>query len=212
MDYIAKLTSVSKSFKGISVLRDVTLSIPRKTICGIQGANGSGKSVLFKLICNLIPEDSGDIWLAPDLLAKGDKYPVGVGAIIDRPGYLPGLTGLDNLLDLARIRNVVGRGDVIAAMNRVGLDPDIRQRVRNYSLGMKQKLAIAQAFMENQQLLLLDEAFNGLDSASVKTVHSLLRDLKDEGRTIVLTSHQQSDIDELCDCVWRINDGTLEAV
>ena len=148
----------------------------------------------------------------PDLRAKGDVYPTGVGVIIDRPGYLPGLTGLENLLELASIRKQVKRDAVIAAMERVGLQPRARQPVRHYSLGMKQKLAIAQSFMENQRLLLLDEAFNGLDAACVENTRQLLLELKAEGRAIVITSHQQDDIDTLCDAVWRINNLTLAPI
>lgn len=212
MEYAATLTAVSKSFKGLDVLADVNLSVPCGSLCGIQGSNGSGKSVLFKLICGFVSPDSGSIWLSPDLREKGDSYPTGIGAIIDRPGYLPGLTGLENLLELASIRKRASRDDVTLAMERVGLAPGTKQHVRHYSLGMKQKLAIAQAFMEDQQLLLLDEAFNGLDVSSVETIRQLLRDLRAEGRTIVITSHQQEDIDTLCDSVWRINRHTLEPV
>lgn len=212
MEHAATLTAVSKSFKGLNVLQDVNLAVPRGSLCGIQGPNGSGKSVLFKLICGLVTPDTGEVWISPDLREKGDSYPIGVGAIIDRPGYLPGLTGLENLLELASIRKVASRADVTAAMERVGLSPGTRQHVRHYSLGMKQKLAIAQAFMEGQQLLLLDEAFNGLDALSVETTRQLLRDLNAEGRTIVITSHQQEDIDTLCTSVWRINHHALEPV
>ncbi|MDO5500278.1 MAG: ATP-binding cassette domain-containing protein, partial [Propionibacteriaceae bacterium] len=144
-------------------------------------------------------------YLDPQFSKPGDDFPTSVGLIIDRPGYLPGLTGMQNLQELAKIRAVAAQADIVAAMERVGLPPGTRQRVRNYSLGMKQKLAIAQSFMEGQQLLLLDEAFNGLDASSVKNIRSLLTELRDEGRTIVITSHNQADIDAVCDDVWLLD-------
>ncbi|MFV0428096.1 MAG: ATP-binding cassette domain-containing protein [Arachnia sp.] len=212
MDNVATISEVSKAFKGLQVLEDVNLAVPCGSLLGIQGANGSGKSVLFKLMIGLMVPDTGTVWISPELKDKGDAYPTNVGVIIDRPGYLPNLTGLENLLELAAIRKKASRADVEAAMERVGLSPGVRQVVRHYSLGMKQKLAIAQSFMENQQLLLLDEAFNGLDATSVEATRVLLRDLHQEGRTIVITSHQQSDIDALCDSVWRIDNRTLVPV
>lgn len=163
-------------------------------------------------VYGLLTPDAGKVQLAPELMDDGDYYPTNVGVVIDHPGYLPGLTGVENLQELASIRKKVGKDAVNEALERVGLSPAIKQTVRNYSLGMKQKLALAQAFMEGRQLLLLDEAFNGLDVSSVDRVRALLLDLKAEGRTILITSHQQEDMDTLCDHVWRINEGTLEAI
>ncbi|MDN5717222.1 MAG: ABC transporter ATP-binding protein [Janibacter sp.] len=188
------------------------LEIHQGKIHGIQGPNGSGKSVIFKLICGFLTPDSGEVLVHDSLKRPGDTFPTGFGVIIDRPGFLGGSTGLDNLLELAKIQGRVGRDEVVAAMERVGLQPGARQKVRNYSLGMKQKLALAQAFMEGQQALLLDEPFNALDRSSVEIVRQLLMELRAEGRTIVLTSHNQADIDALCDHVWLLDDHALEPV
>lgn len=212
MSLAASLTGVSKSFKGVPVLRDVTIEFPKGEIVGIQGPNGSGKSVLFKLLCGFVFPDSGEVFVDAAYRDPGDSFPTGAGVIIDRPGYLPGLTGQQNLWELARIRKRIGRSTVIEAMQRVGLDPDAKQRMRNYSLGMKQKVAIAQAFMEGQQLLLLDEAFNGLDATSVAATRELLLELHAEGRTIIITSHNQADIDAVCNQVWRIDDHKLARI
>lgn len=211
-DCMVAVQGVSKSFKGRDVLRDASMSISPGTICGLQGPNGSGKSVLFRMIVGLQRPDAGAIDLDPTLKRPGDDFPTNVGVVIDRPAYLGGLTGQENLRELARIRGLVGETQIVEALERVGLDPGITQKVRNYSLGMKQKLSIAQAFMEGQKLLILDEAFNGLDDSSVTRVRELLMELRQEGRTIILTSHNQADIDAVCDDVWKIDGQRLHQV
>lgn len=195
---------VSKKFRELSLFDEASMQVGVGDIVGLQGPNGSGKSVLFKMIVGLNRPDRGGIELDPSLMGEGRDFPTEVGIVIDRPAYIGGMTGLENLLDLARIRRVVSEDEVVVAMERVGLEPTARQKVRDYSLGMKQKLSIAQAFMEGQRLLLLDEAFNGLDQSSVHRIRELLGELRDEGRTILLTSHNQEDIDATCDEVWRI--------
>lgn len=211
-DVMVMVQGVSKSFKGREVLRDASMSIAPGIICGLQGPNGSGKSVLFRMIVGLQRPDTGVITLDPSLKRLGDDFPTNVGVVIDRPAYLGGLTGLENMHELARIRGRIGEAQIIEAMERVGLDPGIAQKVRDYSLGMKQKLSIAQAFMEEQKLLILDEAFNGLDDSSVARVRDLLIELRQEGRTIILTSHNQADIDAVCDEVWKIDGQRLHRV
>ncbi|WP_344779380.1 ATP-binding cassette domain-containing protein [Microbacterium kribbense] len=139
-------------------------------------------------------------------------YPESFGILIDGPGYLPFATGYENLQRLARIRNTARRAETEAAMVAVGLDPTLRQRVRNYSLGMKQQLGIAQAIMEDQEVLLLDEPFNGLDRSSVAEMHALLRRQRSEGRTVLFTSHIGADVDELADTVYEVDRGGLARV
>ncbi|UQN31524.1 ABC transporter ATP-binding protein [Brachybacterium kimchii] len=206
------IEGVSKSFRGAEVFNSASMDVLENRICGLQGPNGTGKSVLFKMIVGLQRPDSGDIKLDASLKSSHADFPTEVGAVIDRPAYLGGLTGMENLLDLARIRRVVSRDQVAEAMEKVGLNPGTQQKVRNYSLGMKQKLSIAQAFMEDQRLIILDEAFNGLDDSSVERIRSLLHELQEDGRTILLTSHNQGDIDAVCDDVWKIDQGQLHRV
>lgn len=150
--------------------------------------------------------------IAPAYLDRRAVFPQGFGMIIDGPGYLAGRTGVDNLRSLAGIRGLIGDPEIVDAMERVGLDPDLEQKVGNYSMGMKQKLALAQAFMEGQQVLVLDEPFNALDDASVELVHSLLAELLQQGRTIIFASHQQSDVDRLASRRVKITDQRLVAV
>ncbi|MDR1264008.1 MAG: ABC transporter ATP-binding protein [Propionibacteriaceae bacterium] len=194
MTAVVELSGVSKRFRGLRVLEDVDLTVSRGECLAITGPNGSGKSVLFKIMCRFVAPDSGRVVIDPAYLDGKGVFPSGFGVIIDRPRFISNETGRDNLLELARIRRVVGPAEVDAAMERVGLDPDQGQHVGQYSLGMKQKLALAQAFMEGQPVLLLDEPFNALDEASCAAVHQLLREFLEEGRTIVFTSHNPDDV------------------
>lgn len=202
---LVHIDNVSKSFKGTEIFRSASMEIEENRIHGLQGPNGSGKSVLFKMIVGLQRPDFGSIRLDQSLRSPRADFPTEVGVVIDRPAYLGHLTGLENLLDLARIRRVIGPDEAAAAMERVGLDPSLKQKARNYSLGMKQKLSIAQAFMEGQKMIILDEAFNGLDDSSVERIRTLLHELREEGRTVLLTSHNQADIDAVCQNVWKID-------
>lgn len=207
-----KLTGVSKSYRGRRLFSDVDMTIERGGVYAVQGPNGSGKSVLFKIMSRFVRPDSGEVHIAPEFCDRNGVLPVRFGVIIDRPGYISSLSGIDNLRTLARIRDEIGDPEIRTAMERVGLNPETEQKVRHYSLGMKQKLALAQAFMENQQLLILDEPFNALDVESVANIRTLIRDLNEEGRTIVMTSHNQEDVDVVANEVFRINGERLEIV
>ena len=207
-----KLEQVTKGYQGNPLFADVDLTIQKGDIVGITGPNGSGKSVLFKMICGFIHPDAGTITVRNEQLGPTRRFPENVGVIIDRPGYIAHKSGFENLKQLAAIRKVITDADIEQAMRIVGLQPGNRQKVKQYSLGMKQKLAIAQAIMEQQDILILDEAFNALDHDSVLRLRELLLSFKKEGKTIILTSHNQQDIDALCDAVYRINQGRLEQV
>ncbi|MCT1715897.1 ABC transporter ATP-binding protein [Dermabacter hominis] len=202
---LVDVKDVSIAFGSTPVLSHASLAIDEHDFMGVQGPNGSGKSVLFKLIAGFLKPDSGRVVVSPKLKSTGEDFPSKIGIIIDRPGFIGGLTGFDNLRRLAAIRGLIGDQQIEEALHRVGLAPNLRQSVRHYSLGMKQKLALAQAFMEGQPLLLLDEPFNGLDKTSVRDIRALLHELHEEGRTIVMTSHNQEDIDELCTSVYELD-------
>lgn len=207
---VIQLENVTKSFKGNTLFENVSATFEPGKIYGIVGHNGSGKSVLFKLICGFTVPDSGHVSIDPRFLSKNRTFPEGFGVIIDRPGYLPNKSGLDNLRDLAKIRGIIGDTEIKAAMESVGLPPGTKQAVRNYSLGMKQKLALAQAIMEEPQVLMLDEPFNALDVDSVTLIRNLLLSYCAEGRTIIFTSHNREDMDLLADNVFRIRANSLE--
>lgn len=206
---IIELNDVSKTFRGNPVLRNVSATFEQGRIYGIVGPNGSGKSVLFKLICGFLRPDTGTISISPEYLNPKRSFPESFGVIIDRPGYLDHSTGLENLQELAAIRHTIGDTEIRSAMKEVGLDPDLKQKVRNYSLGMKQKLSLAQAIMEDPSVLLLDEPFNALDHDSTTRARDIVLSLKARGKTVLFTSHNAEDISLLSDEVLRIESNTL---
>jgi ABC-2 type transport system ATP-binding protein len=211
MSIIISINNVYKSFKGNPLFENINLDIEKGKIYGIVGPNGSGKSVLFKMICGFIFPDRGTISVQGSEIGKSKRFPENFGVIIDRPGYIANKTGFQNLKELSLIRGIIDDKQIIETMEIVGLNPYSNQKVKNFSLGMKQKLAICQAIMEEQQVLILDEPFNALDMESVKRIRNLLLRLKEEGRTILLTSHNQEDIN-ICDFVYRINQCKLEQI
>ena len=196
-----------KEFKETRALDDVTLSFESGKIHGIVGRNGSGKTVLLKCICGFMELTSGQI------LVQGQKVvpskPQNIGIIIESPGFIGSQSGFKNLYQLASLNGKVTRQDVEEVMKLVGLDPKNKKPVRKYSLGMRQRLGIAQAIMEDPPLLLLDEPMNGLDNQGVADVREILARLREEGKTIILASHSKEDIDILCDTVCELDHGRL---
>ena len=207
---LIELRNVSKSFKGLSLFENLSVSFEKGKIYGIVGHNGSGKSVLFKMMCGFVFPDQGSVIVNGEELGKNKRFPENFGIIIDKPGYLGDKTGFENLRYLADIQNKISDEKIKEILEKVGLSHTIMQKVKNYSLGMKQKLAIAQAIMEDQEILLLDEPFNGLDVDSVENLRDLLKSLNNQGKTIFLTSHNNEDIDILCDHVFRVRNYSLE--
>ena len=202
---VVRVSDISKTFKGQKLYDGASMTIEEGSITAVVGPNGSGKSVLFRLICGFMEPDTGEIKIDPRFMSKGRDFPEHFGIVIDRPGYLAGKSGLKNLLELAEIRGVIKEPEVRKTMKLIGLDPDNKKPVRKYSLGMKQKLALAQAIMENPKVLVLDEPFNALDSDSVLLVRNLLGELNQAGVTIIFTSHNQADIDELATKIFEIS-------
>lgn len=211
MDAI-KINSVSKRFKGNCILQDITVSFEKGKIYGLIGRNGAGKTVLLKLICGLGTPSEGEVWVDGNNIANGSCVPDNIGAIIEVPGFLPDISGFANLKYLAGLRNKIGDMEIISAMATVGLDAKDRKRVGKYSLGMRQRLGIAQAVMEDPDILLLDEPMNGLDNQGVEDVKTLLKELRLKGKTIILASHHMEDITELCDNIYKMDGGHLMSV
>ena len=210
MSSYIEVKNVSKSFGGKAILQDVSLSIEQGTTVGLVGANGSGKSVLFKILCGFEKPDRGSVYVRGKQLGKnGRDFPESLGVFINSPGFIGIYSGFQNLKFLADIQGKIGEKEIRQAMGKVGLDPDNKTKVDNYSLGMKQKLGIAQAIMEGQDILILDEPFNALDYKTYEDVKAIIRMLKAEGKTIFLTSHHFKDIEQLCDQVYSIEDCRL---
>ena len=206
------VNGVTKRFGEETVLKKVTHGFECGKIHGIVGNNGSGKTVLMKCICGFLIPDEGEITVAGKRVGKDVDFPADLGIIIETPGFLPRLSARRNLEILASLNKKIGAKEIDAAILRVGLDPQLKKPVGKYSLGMRQKLGIAQAIMEDPSILILDEPFNGLDKSSVSEMRKLIKELKNEGRTILLSSHNQTDIDELCDTVCEMDAGVLTPI
>lgn len=211
MEKIIRLENVSKSFKSEEVLKNVSVDFQKGSIYGIVGKNGSGKTVLFKTIIGFMRPTAGHVFVNQKEIGVDADFAEDVGMIIETPGFLPQFSAYKNLFYLAGIRNRISKQQVIDAINMVGLDAKDRKKVRKFSLGMRQRLGIAQAIMEDPELLVLDEPMNGLDKAGIELVKRLLKELKAKGKTILLASHYAEDLD-ICDIVYEINHGELKEV
>jgi ABC-2 type transport system ATP-binding protein len=201
---IIEFKDVSKTFKTKVLYNNVNLVVEKGDCIGLVGANGSGKSVLFKLIAGLEQADTGSITVKGKPVGHNFDFPSGLGLFVNQPGYIEYYDGLTNLKMLAEIKNIIDEELIRTYMKKVGLDPEDKTKVKNYSEGMKQKLGIAQAIMEDQDLILLDEPFNALDFKTNNEVMELLFNLKNEGKTLILTSHQHEYLERLCDRIYAI--------
>lgn len=206
---IIQVTHATRKFKETTALNDITISFKKNQIHGIIGRNGSGKTVLFKCICGLMRLDCGTITVRGQAVGADVDIPPRIGTIIEAPGFLPNYSGLQNLKFLAGINRSIKLGDIKDSLMRVGLDPDMKKHVGKYSLGMRQRLGIAQAIMEAPDILILDEPMNGLDNSGVKEIRELLLSLNRSGVTILLASHNKEDIEVLCDTVIEMDHGEI---
>ena len=209
---IISVKNLSKDFGQERVLKSVTRDFEKGKIHGIVGNNGSGKTVLMKCICGFLIPDSGSITVNGERVGVDVDFPRDMGLIIETPGFLPNMTGVKNLEILASLNKKIGLEGIAAAIRRVGLDPLMKKPVGKYSLGMRQRLGIAQAIMEDPTLLILDEPLNGLDKHGVREMRQLIKGLKEQGKTILLASHNQGDIDELCDTVCEMDAGVMTMI
>ena len=209
METCIEVQNVVKRFRDQVVLKNVSISFEKGQIHGIVGRNGSGKTVLFKCICGLMHPEEGEILVNGKRVGRDVDMPEDIGAIIEAPGFLPNYSGYKNLRFLANIRRKIGKEEILNVLKTVGLDPESRKHVGKYSLGMRQRLGIAQAIMEDPEILILDEPMNGLDNAGVQDIRALLLELKAQGKTILLASHNHEDIAALCDTVHEMDGGVL---
>lgn len=212
MNPVIEVIEVTKKFKDTIVLDQVNLSVERGSICGLTGGNGSGKTVLMKVICGFIIPDSGLVYVQEKQIGKDCDFPENTGIIIEVPSFSPFLSGFKNLKNLASIQKIIDDDTVRQTMRLVGLDSTNKKWVSKYSLGMRQRLGIAQAIMENQEVLILDEPMNGLDKQGVEDIRNLLLRMKSEGKTILLASHNSQDVDVLCDKVYQMEYGKITQI
>lgn len=203
-----KIENVTKKFKENTVLNNVSINFEKGKIHGLIGRNGSVKTVLMKCICGFIPVTSGSITVRNKVISKKNT-PENIGLIIETPGFLPNYSGYRNLKFLADISGKANKNAIIRSIESVGLDPHSKKHVGKYSLGMRQRLGLAQAIMEDPDLLILDEPMNGLDKDGVKDMRDYLLKLKEQGKTMLIASHSAEDIEILCDTVCEMDKGVL---
>jgi len=204
-----EISNLTKKFGEAEVLHDISMTLEPGKIYGLVGRNGSGKTMLLKHILGFVKPTSGKIVIDGKEVGKDIDMPQNVGAIIENPGFLPEYSGFKNLKFLAMIRGKIGDKEIKDAIRLVGLDPDSKKHVGKYSLGMRQRLGLAQALMEDPDILLLDEPLSGLDNDGVEEMHQLLLAQKEKGKLLIVASHSKEDIAVLCDEVFRFDKGKM---
>lgn len=211
-DAIIKVEHLSKSFRDNLVLDKINVEFEQGKIHGIIGRNGSGKTVLFKCICGFVPYTIGRIIVQGKQIGKDTEMPDDFSVIIETPGFLPQYSGYKNLKFLADLNTTLKKDDIYAVMEKVGLDPRSKKHVSKYSLGMRQRLGIAQAIQNDPSLMILDEPLSGLDKDGLQEMRELFLSFKEQGKTILIASHSSDDIDILCDTVHEIEKGVLTKI
>lgn len=204
-----QIQNVTKVYGKQVVLSHVSAQMKEGNIYGLVGINGSGKTTLMRCICGFTHPTSGQVIVNGDVIGKDVDFPKRTGMIIETPGFLPHYSGLRNLMLLAGISHGADKRRAEQVMRLLRLDPGSRKPVGQYSLGMRQRLGIAQAIMENPDILILDEPFNGMDQSGMEEIHALLKELKGKGKTVLLASHSAADIGRACDLVFEMKDGEL---
>lgn len=206
---LIRVENASKRFRGRNVLDDINAEFESGKIYGLIGINGSGKTMLLRLLCGLIVPSDGKIHVDGKQLHKDLSFPHNTGVLIEKPEFLNSLTGLENLKILASIKDIISDEKIKEFMKLFSLDPEDKKPIRKYSLGMKQKIGIIQAIMEDPSFLVLDEPFNALDESSAEMLKKMLLLYREEGKLIIITSHHREDIEDLCDYVYKMDDGKI---
>ena len=203
------LKNVSKKFGNHEVLKNVNIKFDKGKIYGFVGRNGSGKSVLLKIICGFYNVTSGEALLDNYDYLKNNSFPKNTRALIEKPNFLPVLTGFENLKLLASIQNKIGDDQILETLDKVNMTEEADKKYSKYSLGTKQKLGIAQVLMENPDIMIFDEPFNGVENDTAKKIRKILREERDKGKIIILASHIKEDILGLADVVYEIDAGVV---
>ena len=209
---IIKVVNLTKTYGNINVLDNVSVNFERGQIHGLVGRNGSGKTMLMKCICGFVMPTKGSIIVEGKIIGKDIDIPKNIGAIIENPGFLANYSGYNNLKFLASINKKIDKEQIRQTLKTVGLDPDSKKHVSKYSMGMRQRLGLAQALMEDPDILFLDEPMNGLDKRGVEEMRALFSRLREEGKTIIMANHSAEDIDILCDTVYEMDLGVIHKV
>ena len=203
------IENVTKVIKGITVIKDVSLTLQSGTVYGLRGVNGSGKTMLMRLIAGLIRPTKGTITIDGKELGKDITFPPDIGLLIENPAFIDNYTALQNLKLIANIHRVVDENRIREVISQVGLDPDDKRKYKQFSLGMKQRLGIAGAVLENPQLILIDEPTNALDTDGIEMVRNLITEQKERDALIVLACHDFSVLKELSDVIYFVKEGCV---
>lgn len=204
-----EVKNISKKFRKNLVLKDVNTVFESGYIYGLSGRNGAGKSVFLKILCGLYKPSSGEVLFDGKKYDKDNLHLLNMRALIENPNFFPELTGYENLELLARIQNKIGKKEIEEALNRVNLSEEKDKKYKEYSLGMKQKLGIAQVLMEEPDIIILDEPFNGIEEISVKKISKILKEEKEKGKIIILSTHIKEDLINLSDVIYYFDGGEV---
>ena len=208
-DNYIEITNLTKKIAGNIVLNNINLSLEKGKIYGFRGKNGSGKTMLFRAICGLITSSIGTVKVNNKIIGEDISFPESIGILIEHPGFLNDLTGYKNLKYLADIKRQIGDNEIKEALKKVGLDPEDKRKYKKYSLGMKQRLGIAQAIMERPELIILDEPTNGLDSDGVMLLNEIILDMKKENKIVLIANHDKEELEMIADEIYRIDKGEI---
>ena len=211
-NFMITVNNLSLTINKTEILKSVSATFETGKIHGLIGRNGSGKTMLMKCICGFVRATSGKVTVAGKEIGKDCDFPESVGVIIETPGFIPYYSGYKNLKLLADLSKKADKQAIYSAMQTVGLSPELKRHVKKYSLGMRQRLGLAQAIMEDPDLFILDEPMNGLDKDGVADMRRYLLDLKARGKTILIASHSAEDIEVLCDTVCEMDKGRLSVI
>ncbi len=201
--------NVTKKFKDITILKDINLVFESGNIYGLFGRNGSGKSVFLKLLCGFYTPSEGEILYNGENLNKKLEFPPNTRALIEKPNFFPDLTGFENLKFLAEIQNKITDKEINDTLEFLGLDNEKNKKYSKYSLGMKQKLGIAQVLMENPDVIVLDEPFNGVENVTVLKIIDYLKEEAKKGKLIFISTHIMEDLEKLTDKIYYFDDGAI---
>ena len=210
MDYAIEVKNVGLKIKKDVILKEINVNFEKGKIHGIVGRNGCGKTMLMKCICGFVKPTDGEVFVEGKKIGKDVDFPQNVGIIIETPGFVPYYSGYRNLKILAGLRKKIGKEEIMDILKQVGLEGAENKLIRKYSLGMRQRLGLAQAMMEKPDIFILDEPMNGLDNEGVEEMRVILKGLKEEGKTILLVSHNSEDISILSDEIYYMDKGTME--
>ena len=204
-----ELRNISKTIHKTPILHDINLKFHSGAIYGLKGKNGCGKTMLMRTICGLMIPSTGTVSINGKVLMKDIEFPESIGALIENPAFLPQYTGYKNLKMLASLTGKISDDDIILALERVGLAPDDKRTYKKYSLGMKQKLGIANAIMGEPDIIVLDEPINALDEESVNNIKQVLINLSREDKLIIVACHDREELEYLCDVIFEMKDGSI---